>query len=230
MHAKLMHAQRGQAIVETVVFLPMFMLALFGILWTVQIAVQYERTESAVRYAGLISQRVSPYTDYSLYSMYTQLGVTTIPTITCVLPLTAPLSDAAPTYTSSQTATASTPFWTPTNATPACPSAGLVGAPVGVGFNQDVILSQQQPGMTATIAVPGTLTAKLGAFSTAYASQTFFRPVGINVILACYPSLNTQITSSLEWSTDPASATSPAALSNSFTALTPAANSSCTTW
>jgi Flp pilus assembly protein TadG len=56
MHAKLRHAQRGQAVVETVLFLPMFLLALFGVMWTAQAAVQYERTQSAVRYAGLIAQ------------------------------------------------------------------------------------------------------------------------------------------------------------------------------
>ena len=118
------HAQRGQAVVETVIFLPMFLIALFGIIWTVQAAVQSERVESAVRYAGLISQQANPYVDYSLYSMYTQLGSTLIPTVTCISPITAPLSDAAPTYASTHISTvASAPFWTPASAQPSCASA-----------------------------------------------------------------------------------------------------------
>jgi hypothetical protein len=228
-HANVKHAQRGQAVIETVIFLPLFLIALFGIIWTVQAAVQYERVESAVRYAGLISQEANPYAEYSLYALYGQLGSATMPTFVCVTPLADPLSDASPTYHSSSYAnTASAPFWSPASSTPSCPSAGLVGFPVGTTFGQDVILSQQDPGITSTIKVPSAV-LKLPATTLTQASERFFRPVGLNVILACYPSLDTQLTSSLKYQTDASSAVMPTALGNSVTAITPSAISACVT-
>jgi Flp pilus assembly protein TadG len=133
--------------VETVLFLPMFLLALFGVMWTAQAAVQYERTQSAVRYAGLIAQSDSPYADYSLYSMYTQLPATTLPTLTCNMPQAVldTLSDASPTYSSAQTVTASPPFWAGANPSDVCPTPGLVGIPAGTGLAQDVLLTERIP-------------------------------------------------------------------------------------
>jgi hypothetical protein len=91
-----MHHQRGQAVVETVIFLPMFMFVLYGMIWAIQTAVQYERVESAVRYSGLVSQYTNPYSNYSLYALYGQLGSTTMPAISCGTILTAPLSYGLP--------------------------------------------------------------------------------------------------------------------------------------
>jgi hypothetical protein len=225
-----MHAQRGQAIVETVVFLPMFLLALSGTIWAVQTAVQYERVESAVRYAGLISQRANPYMDYSLYAMYMQLGKTAVPGVTCVTPLSDPLSDAAPTYSSATTPTASAPFWTPANnPQPTCATGSLVGIPAGTALAQDVILSQQQPGMISSVTVPPFLQPALGArLTTPEADEHFFRPIGVNLILGCYASLNKQVTSSLEYTTDTSADVTPVALNSTVTALTPAPDPSCT--
>jgi hypothetical protein len=223
-------AQRGQAIAETVVFLPMFLLSLFGIIWAVQAAVQYERIESAVRYAGLVSQHADPYSDYSLYSMYTQLGSTLMPTVTCVTPLTTPLSDAAPTYSSIYLTPTSNPFWQPYAATPRCSSSGIIGIEHGSALTQDVILSEQEPGMTSKINAPSYLTSALGTTTSMTAQTYFFRPVGVNVILACYSALNTQIQHSLQYATDTSAATTPAALGSTVTALTPTISSNCTSF
>jgi hypothetical protein len=227
------HAQRGQAIFETVIFLPMFLLALFGMIWAVQAAVQYERSESAVRYAGLVSQVANPYADYSFYSLYTQIGSSAIPTITCVQPLTDPLSDAAPTYTSPQTTTQSPPFWTPASAIPGCAgpnSAGIVGIQAGTGLDQDVLFSQQYPSIISQVSVPSALQSTLGTLSSANSSERFFRPVGIDVILACYSTLNTQIDKSLNYSTDTSPANTPIALGGTVVPITLVPNSNCTTF
>jgi hypothetical protein len=222
-----MQAQRGQAIAETVVFLPLFLLALFGMIWMVQVAVQYERVESAVRYAGLISQQVNPYEDYSLYSLYTQLNAPAMPTMTCASPSTDTLTDAAPTYTSSQTLTASPPFWSPSSSQAGCASYGLIGLKAGTGLSQDVILSQQQPSMASTVSAVGTIGL---SSSTPIASAYFFRPIGIDTILACYPTLDTQVTNSLRYAADTSTPTQPVALSNSVTPLTPVVSTQCSNW
>jgi Flp pilus assembly protein TadG len=242
MHANLKHAQRGQAIVnhgqrgqaivETVVFLPMFVLVFFGIIWTVQASVQSERVQSAIRYAGLISQRANPYADYSLYSMYSQLGSLTLPAVPCTIPLTDALSDASPTYRSATAVTASTPFWTPASPQTqgSCTNNGLFGFAAGAGFSQDVILSEQQPGMTSYIPVPPTLVAAMGASLTSfYANGYFFKGVGENVLVACYASLNKQVTSSLQYGTDTSAADLPVTLGSVVTPIYLTANTACTT-
>jgi hypothetical protein len=232
-----MNAQRGQAVLETMLFLPMFLLALFGMIWAVQAGVQYERAESAVRYAGLISQQANPYADYSFYAMYTQLGSTTIPTVACVVPLTDPLSDAAPTYNSAHTTTASSPFWTPTGGTspgPGCSApnpASIVGIQAGTGLTQDLLLTQQNPYVSSSVNVPPALRSALGSLSSTQANERFFRPVGIEIVLGCYATLNTQINASLNYTTDTSSPnTAPPQLSSTITPITPAAAASCLTW
>jgi hypothetical protein len=234
MHAKLSHAQRGQAVVETVMFLPMFLLALFGIMWTAQAAVQYERTQSAVRYAGLIAQSDSPYADYSLYSMYTQLAATTLPTLTCNMPQAVldTLSDAAPTYSSGETVTASPPFWSGASPSKLCPTPALVGIPAGTGLAQDVLLTERNPSVTSTINVPSPLTNALGTSTSITASGYFFKTVGVNTIVGCYSNLKTQIKTSLNYAhaveLDVSAAPMPVALSNAFATIALTPRASCT--
>lgn len=227
MHAKLKHAQRGQAIAETIVFLPMFLLSLFGIIWAVQVAVQYERVESAVRYAGIVSQHVNPYTDYSLYSLYTQVGSASMPTITCVAPLTTPLSDAAPTYISAYLNTTSNPFWQPYSAVPTCPSASVTGIPAGHDFNVDAMFIVEQPGITSTISAPSFLKPVLGTLTSATAQAYFIRQPGVNVIIACYASLNTKIQYSLNYVSDGNDASPPVALPSTVPPNTPHLQTNC---
>lgn len=237
MHAKLMRADRGQAIFETVIFLPMFLFALFGIMWAVQAAVQYERVESAVRYNGLISQAQNPYTDYSLAIMYKQLGLVPLPQTTCTPPILDPLADAAPTFTTGGSAR----FWSPptlsSNAqdSSSCyqygaKNVGIIGIAAGTGLNQDVLLRNQGSNVSTSALAFGPLASIVGSETQMAASGMFFKTVGVNVILACYPSLNTQIQSSLEYATDTSAATMPAPLGTSVQALTPGLNTACTTW
>jgi Flp pilus assembly protein TadG len=236
MHAKLNHTQRGQAVVETVMFLPMFLLALFGVMWTVQAAVQYERAQSAVRYSGLIAQSDSPYADYSLYAMYSQLPATTLPVLTCNQPQAVldTLSDASPTYTSPEVPTASAPFWAPA-APPSqtCPTPALVGIPAGTGLTQDMLLTERNPSVTSTVNVPAALTNMVGTSTSVTATGYFFRTVGVNTIVGCYSNLKTQIKMSLNYANavvnDTSAATVPVALANSFATIALTPRTTCTT-
>jgi hypothetical protein len=195
------HSERGQALIETVVFLPLFLFVLYGLIWAVKAAVQYERTENAIRYAGLVSQHRDPYEDYSLYAMYKQIGSQVMPTQACIITTedlsiaSAPLSDGAPTYTPP----ASTSFWSPAiTPTPSCAFAGIIGAAGGGTPAQDVLLSLQEPGISSSVAVPSLLAGKLGSVTAPRADGYFFKQVGLDVLLACYPVLNSQIKSALQ--------------------------------
>jgi hypothetical protein len=225
------HGERGQAIVETVIFLPMFLLVLFGVMWSIKSALQYERVEGAVRYAGLISDHASPYLDTSMYSMYQQLGSTTLAPLPCISPLPAPLSDADPTYTSASTTTASGAFWAPASSTPGCSGNRVIGASAGSGgFYQDVLFMQQHPSMASTVSVPSYLQAKLGTSTTFAADGYFLKPITVAAILACYPVLNTTIGYSLQYTTDLSTAVTPTPMPNVVRATTLSANTSCASY
>jgi len=207
------HAQRGQALVETVIFLPMFLFALFGMLWAVKIAVQSERVQSAIRYTWSISQRTNPYGSFSFYSMYSELGVATVPTVACKTQLVDPLSDAAPTYTS----TASPPFFSPlTTPTPSCLYTGYLFYFGGTrldgsadGSAQDVLATVQEPTIASTVGVPTALASTIGSNSSAVSTAFVYQQVGLNVLLACYPGLNTLVENSLDISKDTSSGLTP---------------------
>ena len=63
-------APRGQALLETAIALPLFLLALFGTIWAVQYSSQAERTQSMVRWGGLIGGASDTVNDYSLLTLY----------------------------------------------------------------------------------------------------------------------------------------------------------------
>ena len=204
-------APRGQALVETVLCLPVFLFALYGMLWAVRAAVQYERVQTAVRYSWAISQQSAPYLSYSFYAMYGQLGNTTVPAGLCPVPLSDPLSDASPTYTSTQTLTASQPFWTPSNPLnplPAC-SPGYLGMFTGIAKKVDVLLDTQEPTISSNVPVPSALQAVIGATSEPATAQIFYQQISVNGNLACYPGFDTVVTSSLQYQTDSSPATPP---------------------
>jgi hypothetical protein len=222
------HAERGQAFTETVLFLPLFLLALFGIMYSVQAAVQTERAQLAVRYTGLVSQEINPYLSYSLYAMYVQLGNATLPTQLCTPLVTSLLGDGAP-YTSAQTTTASQPFWVPVGPTSTCP-AGIVGAPAGSTFTQDVVLMNAIPSVVSHVAVPASLQSLLGATSAEPASGNFFKGIGVDAVLACFPVLNTSMQLALQPLTDATTSSAlPTALGSTVTASPITALSTCTT-
>lgn len=81
------HAQRGQALAETVIALPLFLLAMFAMIWAVQASVLAERVQLGVRYAGVIGSKSQPYLDYSLYTVYGNLnGTSKVATQPCFQP------------------------------------------------------------------------------------------------------------------------------------------------
>jgi hypothetical protein len=222
------NAERGQAIAETVIFLPLFLFALFGTIWVVQATVQYERTESAIRYFAQVSEISSPYANYSFASMFGQLGSNTLPTLMCNAPDVDALSMASTTYASknAQNTTASPPFWSPsTTPTAQCTQATYWGMQQNVAQMQnnsmDMLFITKIPKVTSAVSVPSQLSAVLGSAWSTTNSEVIFDQVGLNVLVACYPSFNTQLNASINYATDTSSSTStvPAAL-NGDTLLT----------
>jgi hypothetical protein len=223
-------AERGQALIETVIFMPLLLLSLFGVLWAIQLGVQYERIEVAIRYAGVIQQLVSPYNDYSLSSMYTELGPgPSTPPIPCASPPSTELADGAPYLPMPATRVSSPPIFTPNSIASPLPCAsagtyGLAGSPTGTVTQyqqngqtythtqvEDDLFSIQRPQITSQINVPNYLSGVLGSTTSVSSTAEYFeRGPTVQQILFCFqsgnalaPSLNEQISNTLKWSTDP---------------------------
>ena len=61
---------RGQALIETAIALPVFLIAMFGVVWSLQSGVLGERVQMAARYGGMVSAQGNPFQQYSLYGVY----------------------------------------------------------------------------------------------------------------------------------------------------------------
>jgi hypothetical protein len=59
---------RGQALTETTIALPLFLMGLFGVMWAVREGAMSERVQMGVRYGGVVTQLSNPYASYSLYA------------------------------------------------------------------------------------------------------------------------------------------------------------------
>jgi len=207
-------AQRGQALLELVVSVPLFIFALLALLTVIAIAVQSERLPQALRYNGLVAQQFDPYSNYSLYEMYENAGTTSIITPACISPIdpTVPGGSGILAGTNPLPGTNTAPFWAP-YATPtgSCVSSGPTGfSAASFGLYSDLLLEHDQTTLTTsawgplrslfTTAVPMTQTAN------------FFRSASIPLVLGCYPVINAMVLQATQPALTPVVTTAPAAL------------------
>ncbi len=194
------HACRGQAFVETMIFLPVFLLVLFGIIWIVQSSVVNERLQFAVRYSGLVSSQVSPYSAWSLYSLYENTeypGSATNATHACSPPAINILSNAAP-----FPGPTSPPFWEPVSTgVPNCTNNKVTMS--GPSFVQPAIFYESISSLSAGTAVPAYLTYQNPPLTSPQflsATQKFFTAPDMQLMLNCYSDLDQAVQQSLSGS------------------------------
>ena len=67
-------AQRGQALVESILFIPLFLFAVFALIFFGRLGVAAERAQTAVRYANLVTFRQGDaYTVATVYDLLNEL-------------------------------------------------------------------------------------------------------------------------------------------------------------
>jgi len=186
-----MVGQRGLAMIESAVFLPLFLLLLFGIIWAAQSGVQSERVQIAVRYSGLISNQAVPYQNYSLYALY--IGAAAPATNTaCSIPTSDALTNSG-TFPGPQSAT----FWQPVvGSTKGTCSKGTVVLQGG-NLTSSLLFIHTLSTSTTQVTVPGNLQAALGPNSTLYASENFFDTPDLPTMMNCFSDLHTAVNASL---------------------------------
>ena len=190
-------ASRGQAITETAIFLPLFLLVFFTILWAIQTSVVNERLQSAVRYSGVISSQQDPFTEYSLYDVYSNLGSKTrVTPDPCQTPSTDAITD-----TGSYPGPASAPYWQPKNGSVqlTCNNGtALQTSMSGGALLKPEIFLHDNAYITAQTTVPQLLSSAMGSATTLQAQANFMHAPDLGTILHCYPELGSAITASLQ--------------------------------
>lgn len=191
--------ERGAALIETALALPVVLIALYGVTWGIRSGVVAERAESAVRYAGVISAQQNPYHDYSLYSLYNNLGPTSnVQTASCAKPSNLFLTGGTlPVIVpgTQQTQSITPGFWQPDQ--PPQPFCDATPArQYFAGATRSYVLIQSVPAMNNIVSDGGFLGDKqFGSLLTT--SYKFYRSPDLATLMHCANALSTVVSSSL---------------------------------
>jgi Flp pilus assembly protein TadG len=185
------HRQRGQALIETVIFLPVALIALFGIMYFSRYGVLSERAQSAVRYGTLISYRAAPV--YSARGIYDAIASGPVAPTTCPAVVGTDTTNAL----SEQNGAGPTPspYWRPDSATATCTQSTMSYPGPATAASHTFTVTAATA--TATIAVPAALTSLLGANTSAVASFGYVRSDPPGVIMYCIPALGSVVAAGL---------------------------------
>lgn len=185
---------RGQALLETALFMPLFLLGLFGVMLAAKEGALTEKVQLGIRYGGVISSLEQPYLSYSAYSMYATIDGS---------PSTNPnkCSGVAPSADTALTVGRAS-FWQPISGsiTPTCLGGlSLVAAPT-----QNILLENSYIGLTAQAPADGYLSANVlggSTYETAAAGENFIRSPDAGSLLSCTP-IGDAVKASLEGEED----------------------------
>jgi TadE-like protein len=193
---------RGQALIETAIALPLFLLVMFGVVWALQTGVLGERVEMVARYGGMVTAEINPYQQYSLYAAYSAAAGVPLPS-TCATPPPDLIKNGAPL---AAPASETLGFWQPANNTA---TAGAVcGRTVsnGAGLSAPMLLGRAAITVSASSDVPSTLQPFAGTQTQRGATLNSFRSPDMATLIACYPEMQAAFEHSIDPSTDPSPA------------------------
>lgn len=217
-----LHRQRGQAIAETALFVPIFLIVLFGVIWVVQSSVVNERVQAAVRFSGLVSNEASPYTLYGLGALYDGLpGVAATETYTCVSPSTDALLNNGY-FPGPQTVN----FFQPASGQTSGSCSRGVTYLSGGTLTQPVLFVQTTSNITSAITIPSYLTNILNNPQFLTATQNFFDTPDMQSLMDCYTDFGNMAAASLLDTAQGASA-APTPLPDTPNTTPLALNTSC---
>jgi hypothetical protein len=197
---------RGQALVETALALPVFLLIMFGVMWAMQTGVLGERVELVARYGGMVSAEINPYQQYSLYAAYSAAAGAPLAT-SCTAPPSGLLGDAAPL---AAPATPTLPFWQPAANTAAAAVTCSKTLASSAALSAPMMLGHASITVNASTDVPNTLQAVAGAQTQRGATLNEFQSPDMATLVGCYGELQ----AAFEHSTDPASDPTPPTVTN----------------
>jgi hypothetical protein len=199
---------RGQALIETAIALPVFLLVMFGVVWALQTGVLGERVELVARYGGMVSAEINPYQQYSLYAAYSAAAGAPL-SASCANPPPGLIQNGAPL---ADPATQTLAFWQPSqNSATSSTTCGKTLAS-GSGLSAPMLLSRSAITVHASSDVPATLQPFAGSQQQRGATLNAFRSPDMAALIACYGELQAALGRSIDPNTDPSPATPTAPL------------------
>ncbi len=170
--------QRGQALTETAIVLPVAILAVFGILYLSHAGIVSERTQSALRYAGFAGfygQSNQAYTAADIYSNL-QGGAQPVP---CPTAPAGAYNDTAP-----YPGPSSPPLWNPDWQISS--NCGIVTQNIGgAEFLASRTLAATIVNVQTGVNVPSFLQPLIGRNAVMYAQTAFAHPQYPGIIMFC---------------------------------------------
>ena len=198
--------QRGQALVESVLFIPLMLVAVLALIFFCRIGVLGERSESAVRYANFVAFRDGQsYTMATVYDLLEELlnpqanelgPLCLTPNTLTANPQNTPAAAALQALTQQQPAVGGTPvpstknFWKPDSqpVAPSCNplSVSLTSNTYGIG-NMPISVTSFQ--VQSEVNVPKLLSGIMKLNQTT-GSMAFLNVATPNLLVACLPFVN----------------------------------------
>jgi Flp pilus assembly protein TadG len=189
------HRERGQALIETAIFLPVALLVLFGMLYFGRYGVLAERVQAASRYGALVAfDSSSAYSAGDIYAAIASGGITPKVCPSTIVPSTiAAVSEQTPGATASPS-----PYWQPdTPATATCAQSTVSFG--GASWASYHTLTVTKQSVSASIVPPPFLGSLVGgSLVTATASFAYVRSDPPDVIMYC--TVGTDVSAALGFS------------------------------
>lgn len=220
----MMGYQRGQAVFETAMAVPLFLLSMFGLLWSMHAGVLSERSQLAVRYSGLISLVNSPYVDHSLYALYGNLnGAPGVASTGCERPK----AEVSNNQDFLGTGIHGAVFWqaqsSPASACTGSPRT-LIDSPTTL--TRPLVLHANLASIENSLTMPSYLQS-FNAAATAGAAGNFFKAPQLSALMRCYPDLQTAASNSLQPAADASPQLAPPAPITASTSTVPSTSDTC---
>jgi len=188
--------QRGQAVFETAITLPLFLLVLFMLFCAIKSAIISERIERDVRYTQQILNSSNIYTEYSIPSLYDAASGAPSFMIVCEAPPPRLVSSSGPIYNNGITFSGLY-LWNAYAVNTACNTSHETLL-ANDGFQHDLLFGFQTASISANFSM------YLGAHSTGIApvalqakSMSYFHAASVADIEMCYPILFKSLSLSL---------------------------------
>lgn len=188
-------AQRGQALIETIVFVPLFLVMLYAILYFGQIGVKQERVQTATRF-GVNTLPGATLNIEDMYAAYNSYNTTTL---TVPLPALTPV--ACPTSASTQTqlafnqaqtvptsAPTAQPYWQMSAPTITCKTTFLPVSNLPDMYDTGMsFVNGTENQITGSVTAAKYLTTFLPSSYAISGSYNGYVPVPLDVMIACTP-------------------------------------------
>ncbi|HEY0382348.1 MAG TPA: TadE/TadG family type IV pilus assembly protein [Candidatus Elarobacter sp.] len=174
-----MDAQRGQALIETALCLPLALLILFAILYFGRFGVLEERAQSAVRYGATVSYETPAR--YRAADIYATLAANAAPSGVCPSGVA---DDGVSVLVGGQSGAPAQGYFKPDSATASTCSVTTAGF-AGTATDAYHYFTVTRHAVGGNVAIPSYLTALLGANGAVSASLGFVHADPPGIIMYC---------------------------------------------